>query len=255
MLTLTELESSKYESQPAGWLGQIVIPGAGKKHGETVVLTPEQRRAVDDALAGYLSKYEAAWRDGEIEDYYMFPGSRMRALDATGRRWIRRVREGVKPMSRDGARVAFKALEAIAKVEHIKGRGWYGLRRQAADMAETATTDDRVKDRLGGWQDSETRKSIYQDRETDALRAEAANVRRQLRIGRGLNARSVPESDVDERGRPSNAQVNSEELDAVLRTLTSEQRAALRARLLDERPTRAAAATRRRGASNQGLSD
>lgn len=40
-------------------------------------------------------------------------------------------------------------------------------------MAETETTDDRVKDRLGGWQDSETRKHIYQDRETDRLRAEA----------------------------------------------------------------------------------
>lgn len=44
-------------------------------------------------------------------------------------------------------------------------------------MAETETTDDRVKDRLGGWQDSETRKHIYQDRETQELRAEGANVR------------------------------------------------------------------------------
>ena len=34
--------------------------------------------------------------------------------------------------------------------EHIVGRGWYGLRRIAADLAESATTDDRVKDRLGG---------------------------------------------------------------------------------------------------------
>jgi hypothetical protein len=186
MLTVTDVDASKYEVLFAGSLGQVVIPGAGKKHGETVVLTPEQRRAVDDALSGYLAKYEVAWNAGEIEDYYLFPGSRMRSLDATGRRWVRRVREGAKPMSRDGARVAFKALEAIAKVKHIQGRGWYGLRRQAADMAETATTDDRVKDRLGGWQDSETRRSIYQDRETDVLRAQAANVRRQLRLGRGL---------------------------------------------------------------------
>jgi hypothetical protein len=36
------------------------------------------------------------------------------------------------------------------------------------------TNDDRVKDRLGSWQDSETHKSIYQDRETDALRAQTA---------------------------------------------------------------------------------
>jgi hypothetical protein len=46
----------------------------------------------------------------------------------------------------------------------MEGRGWYGLRTIAADLAESATTGDRVKDRLGGWQDSETRKPIYQDR-------------------------------------------------------------------------------------------
>lgn len=193
MLTIPELDPSKYEDLPAGSLGQVVIPGAGKKHGETVVLTPEQRRSVDDALAGYLANYEAAWLAEEIADYYLFPGSRMRMLDDEGRRWTRRVRAGVKPMSRDGARVAFKQLEVIAKIDHIRGRGWYGLRRQAADMAETATNDDRVKDRLGGWQDSETRKSIYQDRETDALRAEAASVRRQLRIGKRM---TIP---IDER--------------------------------------------------------
>jgi hypothetical protein len=189
MLTVPPLDPLTYEGLPAGSLGQVIIPGAGKKHGETVVLTPEQRRSVDDALAGYLANYEAAWEAEKIADYYLFPGSRMRMLDDTGTRWTRRVRAGVKPMSRDGARVAFKELEMIAKIEHIPRRGWYGLRRQAADMAETATNDDRVKDRLGGWQDSETRKSIYQDRETDALRAEAANVRRQLRLGKRLAPR------------------------------------------------------------------
>jgi hypothetical protein len=125
-----------------------------------------------------VHQYEAAWQAKEIADYYLFPGSRMRMLDDDGTRWTRRVRAGAKPISRDGARVAFKQLEAIAKIDHIPGHGWYGLRRQAADMAETATNDDRVKDRLGGWQDSETRKSIYQDRETDELRAQAASVRR-----------------------------------------------------------------------------
>jgi hypothetical protein len=44
-------------------------------------------------------------------------------------------------------------------------------------------SDERVKDRLGGWQDSESRKHIYQDRETQELRAEAANVRQRLRLG------------------------------------------------------------------------
>ena len=232
MLTLTEVDASQYERLPAGSLGQVVIPGSGKKHGETVVLTPEQRRAVDDALAGYLANYESAWREQRIDDYYLFPGSRMRMLDDSGARWTRRVRAGVKPMSRDGARVAFKQLEAIAKVDHIEGRGWYGLRRQAADMAETATNDDRVKDRLGGWQDSETRKSIYQDRETDALRAQAASVRRQLRIGRGLSVADDP--------APSQAAANSKavgdadqipKIEELWESLTAKQRRTLRSKL------------------------
>ena len=48
------------------------IPGAGTKHGEVVVRMPEQRRAVDDALAGYLANYEAAWKVGPpwLEDAY-----------------------------------------------------------------------------------------------------------------------------------------------------------------------------------------
>jgi hypothetical protein len=52
MLLLPEIAPNEYESAPPGALGQIEIPSAGKKHGEVVVLTPEQRRAVDDALAG-----------------------------------------------------------------------------------------------------------------------------------------------------------------------------------------------------------
>jgi hypothetical protein len=136
-LTLTDVDRENYESASAGDLVQVEIPGAGKKHGEIVVLTPEQRRAVEDALNGYLQNYEAARRAGEIDDYYLFPGSKMRMLDKTGRRWIRRVRSNAKPLSRDGARVAFQELEEIAKVPHVVGRGWYGLRRIAADMAET----------------------------------------------------------------------------------------------------------------------
>ena len=223
-LTLTDVQLSDYEAAAAGALGQIRIPGSGKKHGEIVVFTPEQRRAVDDALGGYLANYEAAWQAGEIEDFYLFPGSRMRMLDDTGRRFTRRVREQVKPLSRDGARKAFQELEEIAGVEHRPGRGWYGLRRIATDLAETATTDDRVKDRLGGWQHSETRKHIYQDRETDQLRAAAAGVRRQLRLGIGLP--NALDSDARQESKRSD-DMDRLDLEAVLAALTPEQRAAL----------------------------
>jgi hypothetical protein len=94
MLALPEVAPNEYESALPAALGQIEIPGAGKKHGEVVVLTPEQRRAVDDALAGYLANYEAAWAVGQIEGYYLFPSSKMRMLDDSGRRWTRKVRPG-----------------------------------------------------------------------------------------------------------------------------------------------------------------
>ncbi|HUF26023.1 MAG TPA: hypothetical protein VMM18_03480 [Gemmatimonadaceae bacterium] len=77
MVALTDLQPLDYETVAARMLGQIRIPGSGKKHGEIVVFTPEQRRAVSDALRGYLANYEAAWQAGEIEDYYLFSGSRI----------------------------------------------------------------------------------------------------------------------------------------------------------------------------------
>jgi len=68
MLVLSDAVPNDHETAPTGSLGQIEISGAGKKHGEVVVFTPEQRRAVDDALGGHLANYEAAWRSGRIDD-------------------------------------------------------------------------------------------------------------------------------------------------------------------------------------------
>jgi len=150
----------------------------------------------------------------------------MRMLDASGRRWTRKVRPEGKPLSRDGARVAFRALEVIAKVQHVEGRGWYGLRRIAAGLA--ATTDDRVKDRLGGWQDSETRKQIYQDRQTDELRTEAAKVRRALRLG-ALAAPNGKEPATGVTGASGNPA--AVDLDALVAGLTDEQKAVLAAKI------------------------
>ncbi len=132
----------------------------------------------------------------------------------------------MKPFSRDGARVAFRQLEAIAKVNHVEGRGWYGLRRIATDLAESATADDRVKDRLGGWQDSDTRKQIYQDRQTDELRAEAAKVRRALRLG----AQPVDAAKDAAHANGSNPP-SAVDLDALVAALSDEQRAVLAAKI------------------------
>jgi len=109
MLVLPEHVPNDLRLAPPGCLGQIEIPGAGKKHGEVVVFTPEQRRAVDDALGGYLANYQAVWRAGQIEDYFLFPGSKMRMLHDSGRRWTRKVRVGAMARSRDGARCLQRA--------------------------------------------------------------------------------------------------------------------------------------------------
>jgi hypothetical protein len=179
-LTLPDVPPDAYDSAPSGALGSIDIPGKGKKHGERVMFTADQRRASDRARAGYLRHYEGAFLRGEIDDYLLFPGGHMG--NAERGEWSpKRVCANAEPLSRDGARVAFQQLEAVAGVTHLPGRGWYGLRRIAADLADPVTTDDRVKDLMGGWTNSETRKQVYQDRRTDALRAQAADVRREIR--------------------------------------------------------------------------
>jgi hypothetical protein len=221
MVDLPEIDPATYETAPLGTLGQITIPGAGRKLGETVVFTPDQRRAWDAYLSGQMREYEDAWQRGELRDYPVFPGFhkwRGGAVES----WSPRDAERMQPMGRDGARVAFHFVEKIAGVPEIPGRGWYGLRRIASDLAEDETTDDRVKDRLGGWRDSRTRQRIYQDRLTHALRTEAAKVRRAIRSGKPMpDAPSAPVSPVVHL-----------ELDAILASLTDEQRAVLLARLL-----------------------
>ena len=202
-------------------------PKAAAAH--TIWIGHFRNRWISDKISSLIADGDVSL--GSIEDYWLFPGSRMRALDETGRRFARRVRADAKPLTRDGAREKFLDLEAIAKVDHIPGRGWYGLRRQAADMAETATNDDRVKDRLGGWQDSETRKTIYQDRQTDELRAQAASVRRQLRTGKGLSVtsaspRNSPENSADRDGKVD-ATTSSDLLDSIWNSLPLDERRSL----------------------------
>jgi hypothetical protein len=77
----------------------------------------------------------------------------------------------------------------------VEGRGWYGLRRVAADLAEELTPDARVKNVLGGWVSSETRTRIYQDQQSKGVRANAANVRRRMRVGKGMPREIVHDDD------------------------------------------------------------
>jgi hypothetical protein len=65
-------------------------------------------------------------------------------------------------------------VEAIAGVKHAKGRAFYGLRRQATDLAPEFAGDARVLNRLSGHLDSATRERVYQEKENRRTRARAA---------------------------------------------------------------------------------
>ena len=124
------------------WAGSSFI-GAGKKHGEVVDLHPELRALVDEVLStGYLAEAEAAYGRGEIEDYFLFPAGKLRrgivpVERATKRRWTR-------PPS---ARCSW-TWRRKAGVEHQEGRAFYGLRRQATDLAPEFEADARVLNTL-----------------------------------------------------------------------------------------------------------
>jgi hypothetical protein len=166
-------------------LGRFVVHGRGKKHGEVVDLHPELRALVDEVLsAGYLADAEAAFSRGEVPDYFLFPAGRLKA----GRALVERATR--QPLGPTAIRDMFRALEKAAGVEHQEGRSFYGLRRQATDLAPEFAQDARVLNRLTGHLDSSTRERVYQDPQNERVRAKAATARRNMRqyLGSGKAA-------------------------------------------------------------------
>lgn len=157
-------------------LGRVQVHGKGRKAGEVVDLHPEARECIDFALSeGYLADAEAAYREGKIKDYFLFPGGRLRRGRA-------RVDNAAKlHIHRRTLNDWIRELEVIAGVEYVPRRALYGLRRFATDLAEDFEKDDRVLNLLSGHLDSKTRRRIYQQRDRDKLRARAAITRRQMR--------------------------------------------------------------------------
>lgn len=172
-------------------LGRVVVHGSGKKLGVVRDLTPEERQAIDRALSSYLRELEDAYQDGLREDYPMFPAGRL-CYDIPPSRIPRR-KPGHTPTRRARLSVAdtpmddrtlndhFHALERIAKVDVIAGRGWYGIRRRATDVYEDYEKDERVLNDQTGHKKSETRREVYQEREREVIRARSAETRRNVR--------------------------------------------------------------------------
>ena len=156
--------------------GRFTVYGAGKKRGEVVHLHPELRALVDEMLStGYLAHVEAAFQRGEVEDYYLFPAGKLRGG------FVPVERASDKHLSYMALRTMFVKLEELAEVEHRHGRTFYGLRRQATDLAPEFAQDARVLNSISGHADSATREQVYQDKENERVRASAAKVRREMR--------------------------------------------------------------------------
>lgn len=155
--------------------GYVSTPGSGKKSGVPMALTPDQRCALERAWAGYLRDYERAFRAGTIRDYSIFPGG----CFVEG---VARVKKSPPRWNRRTALDHFHALERAAGITPVRGRGFYGIRRVAADLAPEFSQDDRVLDRIGG-HGREAREGTYQDRENLQFVRDAARVRAALRTG------------------------------------------------------------------------
>lgn len=162
-------------------IGAVVVHGKGKKHGAVVVLTDEQRAVLTHYLTdGYLRELEAAYQAGKIKDYYLLPQKPLRTVDGV---LVARVENGAKPWGKTGMARAWRALEAIAGVEHVEHRLWYGMRRRAADDAEDVETDARVLNKLGAWKHTGTREG-YQEQGRMDIAERAAAVRQRIRPAR-----------------------------------------------------------------------
>lgn len=174
----SDLELPPYDAAAGvGALGLLRVRGNDKKPTQPVYLTAEQREAVERALAGYLSRCEQAWRTGELEDYWLFPAGRFKQG---------RAKVGVaKPLTRDAALKMFHELEQVAKVPPVPGRGWYGVKRVATDLAEDVEKDERVLNAITGHRDSATRRQIYQEGERPEVLIRAAETRAKVRTGGG----------------------------------------------------------------------
>ncbi len=165
--------------------GQFFVAGQGKKGGAHVVMTERQRSGLDKALEGFLRECEGAYRAGAIEDYYVFP-QRIRDCGTAKARGTDESRPfGRQQMLRD-----FHELERLSGVDVVEGRGWYGLRRLAADMANDIENDTRVLNAMGGWSPgSIIRENTYQDTKRLKLAAKGAAVREKMRAPVAKDAR------------------------------------------------------------------
>ncbi|GMV04682.1 MAG: hypothetical protein AMXMBFR53_09620 [Gemmatimonadota bacterium] len=171
--------------------GRVRIPGNGGKHGTIIDLDAPLRERVERELAdGYLRALETAHQLGQLADYPLMPaGGLVRGLIPAPLRSAR-----VRAWSKASLSRAWRQLELLAGVPHVRGRGWRGVRKALADLAwELGTSartpaggrimvDGQVLDELGGWaRGSATRERVYRARQDAHVQRAVADLRRAVR--------------------------------------------------------------------------
>jgi hypothetical protein len=84
------------------------------------------------------------------------------------------------PVTRDVALGWFHDLEAVAGVDSVKGRGWYGLRRTLMDSAPKFTENEMTLNTLAGTSTA-MRNEVYQNPESLESKVDAANTYERIR--------------------------------------------------------------------------
>ncbi len=166
--------------------GTVRVPGRGKKKGAMVQLTAGQLSRLRSALEkGYLAGLEDAFSGNHVEDYPLFPGMHL-PRDSDGNPTTTARHATRSYLGSRALRDWLNKTEELARVdgkpiEHVGGRGWYGLRRVAVDAAKEAKISREGLQAHGGWSDSQVPDIIYAEQEQVYAREEAAAVRAQIR--------------------------------------------------------------------------
>jgi hypothetical protein len=155
--------------------GTFTIRGREKKGGVVLELTKGQRAAAEKALKGYLSDLEQAGGD-----YRLFPSGQLPG----GRKGEGRATEKHRNAKQVGARRItswFIEAEELAGVEHLRGRGPYGVRRVAVDSAKGNGISREGLKEYGGWTDTQVPDMIYAAKKSEKARKEACEMRARFR--------------------------------------------------------------------------
>jgi integrase len=156
--------------------GTFTVRGRGKKRGAVVHLTPGQRAVVGACLTGgYLRDLEAL-----AIDYPLFPQGQLRG-GRKGMGTARATQAQADPVTATAIRQWHGRNEEACHIEHLPGRGPYGIRRQAVDATvEGGASRDELKE-IGGWSDTQVPERIYRDQESKAARDGAKTIRARIR--------------------------------------------------------------------------